>query len=60
LIDTNIIISFLFPTDKSERAREILETSNGPVTTLSVLEEAAYVGLSLIYNCHGYNLTLSH
>jgi predicted nucleic acid-binding protein len=56
LIDTNIIISFLFPTDKSERAREILETSNGPVTTLSVLEEAAYVGLSLIYNCHGYKL----
>lgn len=49
MIDTNIIISFLFPTDKSERAREILETSNGPVTTLSVLEEAAYVGLSLIY-----------
>lgn len=56
MIDTNIIISFLFPTDKSERAREILETSNGPVTTMSVLEEAAYVGLSLIYGCYGFKL----
>jgi predicted nucleic acid-binding protein len=56
LIDTNVIISFLFPTDKSETAREILEASNGPVIIMSVLEEAAYVGLSLIYGCHGFKL----
>jgi len=56
LIDTNIIISFLFPTDKSARAREILETSSGPIITISVLEEAIYVGLSLIYGCYGFKL----
>ena len=56
MIDTNIMISLLFKTDKSERAREILEASNGPVTTLSILEEVAYVGLSLIYGCRGFKL----
>lgn len=56
MIDTNIMISFLFQTDKSKRAREILEASNDPVATLSILEEAAYVGLSLIYGCRGFRL----
>jgi len=30
--------------------------SNGPIMTISILEEAAYVGLSLIYGCHGFKL----
>jgi len=42
--------------DKSARAREILETSNDPIITINVLEEAVYVGLSLIYGCYGFKL----
>ena len=30
--------------------------SNGPIITISILEEAAYVGLSLIYGWHGFKL----
>ena len=50
------MISFLFQTDQSKRAREILEASHDPVATFSILEEAAYVGLSLIYGCRGFRL----
>lgn len=56
MIDTNIIISFLFPSDKSERAREILVKSNDAIITISVLEEAIYIGFSLIYGCYGFKL----
>jgi len=56
LIDTNVVIPFLFPMEKSERAREILEASDNPVITSNILEEVVYVGLSLIYGCRGFRL----
>ena len=56
LVDSNVIVSFLIQSEKTEEAKEILEAVDEPVTLLSVLEEAVYVGLSLIYNCRGFKL----
>ena len=56
LIDSNVIISFLIQSDKTDEARKLLEKIDEPVTILNVVEETIYIGLSLIYGVRGPKL----
>jgi len=57
LIDSNVIISLLIQSEKTQDAKEILlKVTDQPVTILNVIEEVIYVGLSLIYDCRGFKL----
>lgn len=56
MIDANIIVSFLIQAEDTDRAAEILRDALEPVTTLNVLEESIYIGLSLIYGSRGFRL----
>jgi len=56
IIDSNVIVSFLIKSDKTEHAKVLLEKVDEPLTLMSIIEEACYVGLSLIYNARGWKL----
>ncbi len=56
LVDSNILVSFLIESEKTDEAEKILEVIDEPATTLNVLEEVIYVGFSLIYGCRGFAL----
>jgi predicted nucleic acid-binding protein len=53
MIDANVFLSYLFPSDKLEAAKEIFRSADDPVTILDVLEEVVYVGLSLNHGLKG-------
>jgi predicted nucleic acid-binding protein len=56
MIDANVFLSYLFPSDRLEAAKRIFRSADDPVTILDVLEEAVYVGLSLNHGSKGFNL----
>ena len=56
MIDANIFLSYLFPSDKLEAAKRIFRSADDPVTILDILEEAVYVGLSLNHGSKGFRL----
>ena len=56
MIDANVFLSYLFPSDKVEIAKRILRSAENPVTILDVLEEVVYVGLSMNHGSKGYRL----
>jgi len=56
MIDANIFLSYLFPSDKLEAAKRIFRSADDPVTILDILEEVVYVGLSLNHGTKGFRL----
>jgi uncharacterized protein len=56
MIDANVFLSYLFPSDKLEAAKRIFRFADDPVTILDVLEEVVYVGLSLNHGSKGFKL----
>jgi predicted nucleic acid-binding protein len=52
MIDANVFLSYLFPSDKLEIAKRILRSAENPVTILDVLKEVVYVGLSKRITSH--------
>ena len=56
LIDTNVVVSFLIHSEKTEEAKLLLGKTEDPVVSLNVVEEIIYVGLSLIYGVRGFKL----
>ena len=56
LIDSNVIVSLLIQSEKTEDAEKILENVRNPVTIITVIEESIYIGLSLIYDARGTRL----
>jgi len=56
LIDTNVVVSFLIHSEKTEEAKLLLGKIEEPVVALNVVEEIIYVGLSLIYGIGGFKL----
>lgn len=56
MIDANVFLSYLFPSDKLEAAKKIFRSADDPVTILDVLEEVVYVGLSLNHGSKGFKL----
>lgn len=56
MIDANIFLSYLFPSDKLEAAKEIFLSAEDPVTILDILEEVIYVGLSLNHSSRGFKM----
>jgi uncharacterized protein len=56
MIDANVFLSYLFASDKLEAAKRIFRSADDPVTILDVLEEVAYVGLSLNHGSKGFKL----
>jgi uncharacterized protein len=56
MIDANVFLSYLFPSDKLEAAKRIFRSADDPVTILDVLEEVVYVGLSLNHGSKGFKL----
>jgi uncharacterized protein len=56
MIDANVFLSYLFPSDKLEAAKIIFRSADDPVTILDVLEEVVYVGLSLNHGSKGFKL----
>jgi uncharacterized protein len=56
MIDANVFLSYLFPSDKLEAAKRIFRSAEDPVTILDVLEEVVYVGLSLNHGSKGFKL----
>lgn len=56
MIDANVFLSYLFPSDKLEAAKRIFWSADDPVTILDVLEEVVYVGLSLNHGSKGFKL----
>ena len=56
LIDSNIVISLLIESEKTDDAQKILWKIEKPVTIISVMEESIYVGLALIYGARGSKL----
>ena len=56
MIDANVFLSYLFPSDKLDAAKRIFRSSDDPVTILDILEEVVYVGLSLNRGSKGFKL----
>lgn len=56
MIDANIFLSYLFPSDKLEAAKQVFRSIEDPVTILDVLEEVIYVGLTLNHGSKGFRL----
>jgi hypothetical protein len=56
MIDANVFLSYLFPSDKLDAAKRIFRSSDDPVTILDILEEVVYVGLSLNHGSKGFKL----
>ena len=56
MIDANIFLSYLFPSDKLEAAKLIFRSADDPVTILDILEEVVYVGLYLNHGTKGFRL----
>ncbi len=56
LIDTNVVVSFLIHSEKTEEAKLLLGKIEEPVVAINVVEEIIYVGLSLIYGVSGFKL----
>lgn len=56
MIDANVFLSYLFPSDKLEAAKRIFRSEADPVTILDVLEEVVYVGLSINHGSKGFKL----
>ena len=56
MIDANIFLSYPFPSDKLEAAKQVFRSIEDPVTILDVLEEVIYVGLTLNHGSKGFRL----
>ncbi|MCX6673900.1 MAG: PIN domain-containing protein [Methanothrix sp.] len=56
MIDANVFLSYLFPSDKLEAAKRIFRSVNDPVTILDVLEEVVYIGISMNHGSKGFKL----
>jgi predicted nucleic acid-binding protein len=54
MIDANVFLYYLLPSEKLEASKRIFWSAEDPVTILDVLEEVVYVGLSLNHGSKGF------